>query len=853
MSRRRVAVLGGGMGGLAAAWALSRTEAARQRFEVTVYTLGFRLGGKGASARNPDAHDRIEEHGLHLLMGCYDNFFSIMRDCYATAAHPEGSPLQRWDDAFTPRNETVLTDLHLGRVHRWHQRFPELPNRPGDGEPLPGPARGLAVLVQWALRAVRGASLDDWQPGRAASGSPAGIARRLRDAERLLPTAGATASVSSLVLALSIARALAHAALAVPQAQVRRAALSVDFMLTTAIGVLRDDLLRAPGGRWHAATHADWLDNLQAIDHLDYREWLAGHGAHEQTLHGPIVRGYLEALFSERVAAGVALHGMFRMNLTYRGALFYEMAAGMGETVFTPLYRTLRQRGVRFRFFHRARALCLSPDQRRVQAIRFARQAEPIGEYEPLRAVPVAGGGSLWCWPDRPHWDQLRDGARLREAGVDFESGDPVLGERDVIERDVDEVVLAVPVGALGEMTRELTAASPAWASMLDHAETTATQSLQLWLDAALPRHASPQPGQTLTGFATPLATWADMTHLGRVEGHPPGTVGAQLYACGAVDEPIDPVALDRQATAFVADRLPALLGDEGTPRLADRRFVVNDRPWERYVRCPPGSPAYRLPADGSGIDNLRLAGDWVRTPFNVGCIEAAAMAGLRAAKSLGVALAVHGDPDRVPPAPARPEIAPLPVITPARPVIRTSPTFYGEARVLVDAPLAEIAHIIDPCRWSTYLRQVVVSRLHPPGLVDGRGLLHEEVDVLTPNRPRGGPLRLRCLLDVHVERSPRAKTVRYHLHRSLDDSLSINEGELSIEDRGPTASVVRVTKRLRVSGNPLLRAMLTFNPRGLSHLMQQWLLEAAHHPGRSLPTPTIAEEPILSSWIARE
>jgi glycine/D-amino acid oxidase-like deaminating enzyme len=44
----RVAILGGGAGGLAAAFELTATPALREQYEVTVYTQGWRLGGKGA-------------------------------------------------------------------------------------------------------------------------------------------------------------------------------------------------------------------------------------------------------------------------------------------------------------------------------------------------------------------------------------------------------------------------------------------------------------------------------------------------------------------------------------------------------------------------------------------------------------------------------------------------------------------------------------------------------------------------------------------------------------------------------------------------------------------------------------
>ncbi len=49
--KTRVAVLGGGVAAMTAAFELSRTEELRQKYDVTVYQMGWRLGGKGASGR----------------------------------------------------------------------------------------------------------------------------------------------------------------------------------------------------------------------------------------------------------------------------------------------------------------------------------------------------------------------------------------------------------------------------------------------------------------------------------------------------------------------------------------------------------------------------------------------------------------------------------------------------------------------------------------------------------------------------------------------------------------------------------------------------------------------------------
>src|SRR5262249_41895775 len=80
---------GGGAAALTAAFELTRGDW-RSRFDsVVVYQSGWRLGGKGASGRGVGG--RIEEHGLHVWFGAYDNAFALMRDCYAELDAPAES------------------------------------------------------------------------------------------------------------------------------------------------------------------------------------------------------------------------------------------------------------------------------------------------------------------------------------------------------------------------------------------------------------------------------------------------------------------------------------------------------------------------------------------------------------------------------------------------------------------------------------------------------------------------------------------------------------------------------------------------------------------------------------------
>ena len=82
------------------------------RFEsITVYQRGWRLGGKGASSRGRNG--RIEEHGLHVWLGCYDNAFALLRECYAEldrATTDPGAPIHTWDQALIPADSLGIAD-----------------------------------------------------------------------------------------------------------------------------------------------------------------------------------------------------------------------------------------------------------------------------------------------------------------------------------------------------------------------------------------------------------------------------------------------------------------------------------------------------------------------------------------------------------------------------------------------------------------------------------------------------------------------------------------------------------------------------------------------------------------------
>lgn len=67
--KEKVIILGGGLGSLVTAYEITSKPNWKEHYDITIYQLGWRLGGKGASGRNQNVFNRIEEHGLHIWFG----------------------------------------------------------------------------------------------------------------------------------------------------------------------------------------------------------------------------------------------------------------------------------------------------------------------------------------------------------------------------------------------------------------------------------------------------------------------------------------------------------------------------------------------------------------------------------------------------------------------------------------------------------------------------------------------------------------------------------------------------------------------------------------------------------------
>jgi uncharacterized protein with NAD-binding domain and iron-sulfur cluster len=261
-AQKRVAIVGGGCGGVAAAFWLSATAALRQRYQVTLYTHGWRLGGKGASGRNAEKADRIEEHGLHLWMGCYRRAFQLMRAALAEDPTAGGS----LENAFQPIRELTLMERDFDIWKPWAFQFQERDGFPDQR----GPSEFHELVVSFATRLER--FIHDNLSDRLSRELYTKALRALRDAaDNTIEGDPKRAAKLLEDLNSEIQQNLESGLeLAIPpRLDAWRMLVLANLGTALAVGVARD-ILMSPDGAPAC---------IARLDTLEFRHWLKGHGA----------------------------------------------------------------------------------------------------------------------------------------------------------------------------------------------------------------------------------------------------------------------------------------------------------------------------------------------------------------------------------------------------------------------------------------------------------------------------------------------------------------------------------------------------------------------------------------------
>ena len=559
-AKPRIAILGGGTAGVTTALQLA-TRDWRDHFEsVTLYQQGWRLGGKGACGRGENR--RIEEHGLHLWFGFYENSFRLLDRCHRELDRLEAEDGQeRWnlpfktvEDSFRPLAAPAVADHDGCNWQLWPADFfDEHDDRPWDppGEGVPRDWTAffylerclrLAADFAWSLVgsdpgleivsrpvALARAGVDDIDDAidavlvamrgdlRSLLGATADLVDRL--AEEAARDPAALDVLDVIVRAIDVFEEFLRRRqdeLVRGSDSVRRAFYIVDLMIAIVRGVIEDGIVEA--------------DSFDVVDDVDLRDWLLAHGARQESVNCALIRALVYDLAfayeggdPQRPAcgAGTALRGLLRAFFTYRGSLMWRMNSGMGDVVFLPFFELLVKRGVDVRFFHRVEALHVTGDM--IGEIDVDVQAKVPQDITPKdfataerRSTGPAGEDQRLAWPSDP--GRIVSGAvAQRGSASEYESWYAAPANTrfatQVLKHgsEFDLVVFALPISCVPNVASELMTASARWADAVDYIRTVPTQAMQLWLAQPVANVAA---GTVLSGFVEPFDTWADMDQL---------------------------------------------------------------------------------------------------------------------------------------------------------------------------------------------------------------------------------------------------------------------------------------------------------------------------------------------------
>ncbi len=734
------------MASLTTAFELTNQPGWNANYDITIYQTGWRLGGKGASGRNIRPHEpyhepnyRIEEHGLHIFFGFYQNAFQVMKQCYDELGYD--GPFTSVEDAFKPHSLIVLEEYLNGKWVQWPINFPT-------NKLLPWEAGGTATLWEhiWTTLKLMHESYEDLTVLNSSLSvdsvsnlqtTPTWLERLIKQIDlgsealkltsetalfhfpdklvqllfhsperwwewledttkeigTTLEKTELTSEGTFLYLAYKLAESLSNNPRThriehhrVIKKLIERFMEGLQLKIDQAIEMHENTFrlvtlldLGSANIRGLIADEVVFNGSLDPLDELDYRDWLRKHGARETTLNSAFVRVLYDLVYAfpegniqqPKLAAGTAIRILTTVIFQYKGAIMWKMQAGMGDTIFAPLYKVLKRRGVKFKFFHRVKQLHLSEDGKSIERISIGRQVnlkDKKKEYDPLIEVK-----RLLCWPSEPRYEQIEEGEKLQQENINLESFWSPWADVEEVNlkagEDFDIAVLGISLGGLPAICSELIQANQKWRDMISKIQTVATQGGQIWLKDNLRQLGWKIASPVVGAYVEPLDTYADMSVLLERENWPSEHYPYNVaYFTGVIADPGIPPSheydfpekvqkqVDKQAINFLQNHIGHLWPKATTPenpqglnwnllvdlenREGEERFdaqywQAGINPSDRYVLSVPGSTKYRLKTDESGFDHLYLTGDWINNGYNSGCIEATVMSGMQTAQAI--------------------------------------------------------------------------------------------------------------------------------------------------------------------------------------------------------------------------
>lgn len=741
--KEKIAILGAGPSALVSAFRITEEKDWKKKYDITIYQQGWRVGGKCATGRDLDKNMRVYEHGIHGFLGCYFNALSVMKTVFDKLKRSDDHPLKDFPTAFHGMSGVIRYEMDDKTLKKWPIAVPtnDLHRELLSDADVKKLARidtwmvslvklGLGFLLQAYAKTFRSPATmlyikEHHQAPEPGQKHPYGsdpkerkFDTRVEDgkeeinallAQSIEGIKGALKQGDFMYIA-DVFRQLSSVFGGIVKAKggdseserdrIRRAGLVMDFLGTILIGVLNDKVMHK---------------GFASIDKYDHVEWLRKHGASEATIASPLTSStpnityqYIDgdSIRPAVMAAGAYLHWTM-MTFTYMGEFIQLFEAGSGETLIAPLHEILEKRGVKFAFFHEVKDIRASVEKVRGKDVKTISEIDidvqatvTKGEfaYQPYKPVKVKNEKTgryfkepLQCWPDRPLYNQLKEGRALQASGADLESfwcdWAPVGRKTLKVGEDFDTVLIGISVGALPFLTKDLAKKDAGWRNMLKHSRTVATQAMQIWLnktpwDLGWNGYTNEYDDYLLSAnFMTQPNGQGDFTKYIKYEAWPEdhtpesllllcgtipfydeitGNEGADyprrwaervkhqsvqfLQTCGGFMLPGatvaaqkgygDPFSLDFDLLHSAHKEKP---GEEkkGEQRFDDQYWRVNINPSDNYVSTPPGSTKHRLAAHDTGFANLSIAGDWTENGLNVGSMEGSVRSGLLGAEAI--------------------------------------------------------------------------------------------------------------------------------------------------------------------------------------------------------------------------
>lgn len=758
-AKKKIVVLGGGLSGLAAAYELTDYKNWQDLYDVTLYQFGWQLGGKCKTGRG--RMDRIEEHGIHVFLGFYNNAMRMIREAYVEWENfghiQDDTPFKTWESLFH-KQSSVMLPFFSKKANKWENYsliFPNNADIPGVGEapseqvnikkmlalglelllgsPYQQPAgcfgRIRAALMRWVWKKESTTTTYTHKYTETSYNYPPWWEDLKQDVKKHHGHKGLPEHVQFLHHARKLSAELPEskdhaAAVAAATTDTGHPHENIAHLLFGFLSGLEKKIAPFLGADsrlemfWMFAQvgYYNYLGlqsiydkntgtyDFESVNHLDYREWLIQLGAPVDVAWSPPVKDIYTLVFAYPangdttqpglIAAGTALMGAMLIILGYKGAVMYRFKGGTADVVVATIYEVLKERGVKFKFFHDVKNIAYSPGDE-VEEMTISEQVRLVDQTPGSQFHATKLIKKLHCWAAHPFWrwqslaDQIHPGdlAALKKDNVNLQSAwsgwtSPLPPQTLRKGQDFDQVVLAISVAALKDICPEIIHHKPAWSDMVKNVQTIQTQGVQLWVKNSLAELGMDLPAMglqvddmpILDTYNNPINSYADMTELLQWEDWEPGSdVPKSLaYFCGPLSEngPIPPYSdadfphrqqnrVKEMTTQWLQDNAgflwpnatthenPAgfdldLLADPagkagatGLEKLNNQFFSANIDPTERYVLSLPGSGKFRLKTDQSGYRNLFLAGDWIDSGYNMGCAEVAIMSGLMAAQAL--------------------------------------------------------------------------------------------------------------------------------------------------------------------------------------------------------------------------